>query len=505
MRQKTDLISSGVKVETDSIQEPYTTSSRLRLKTSTSSKRKRVNCGRFDPLARASSSYSVSKIGFETEPCSRITKLGIVILVVVSASRGTSFAESPQDRVERVAEMRGLVAFWDFKTTKDGMWTSWHDDAVVDSGYPVELRRIGDAKSYSPAEWPYQDEKSRLEYDSSGPFGKAVRFNQGYVFAEVARRHFDKTPLDIHGNRSFTLIAWTKFIGKRHMVAGIWDEGGWHKYGGRRQIALFGGLFGSKGVIGHISATGASSYPQSTASGSQYARCRAIDGRGFENDQWVALAMTFDPKTHLVTTYLDGVSTPHRVTDGVVKSVFKGEAAVESNPYHFPWPIYSPRSFVLKYNGYDVDSTGVYEHWLQVDTEQAAVTYNRSVRAGTEVANELRVHVDLLRASKSVLEQPVVFAAKPGQKVPLPVSGTIEVGDTVVTSLEEQRDGKWRTIIGKEIRYTLREGAPFTFGRALGLGNEPIDHGTQLFIDGVAVFNRVLSEKELRQLSFVVR
>ncbi len=43
---------------------------------------------------------------------------------------------------------------------------------------------------------------------------------------------------------------------------------------------------------------------------------------------------------------------------------------------------------------------------------------------------------------------------------------------------------------------------PFTFGRALGLGTEPIDHGTQLCIDGVAVFNRGPSGKELRELSF---
>ena len=56
-------------------------------------------------------------------------------------------------------------------------------------------------------------------------------------------------------------MAWVKFVGKRHLVAGIWDEGGWDKDGGRRPIALFGGLFGSKGVIGHISATGAASYP----------------------------------------------------------------------------------------------------------------------------------------------------------------------------------------------------------------------------------------------------
>jgi hypothetical protein len=131
--------------------------------------------------------------------------------------------------------------------------------------------------------------------------------------------------LDINGHQPFTLIAWINFIGKRHLVAGIWDEGGWDKYGGRRQIALFGGLFGSKGVIGHISATGASSYPQSTISGSQYARCRAIDGRGFDNGQWVSMAMTFDPSTEKVTVFCDGVATPTHITDPVAKDVFRHE------------------------------------------------------------------------------------------------------------------------------------------------------------------------------------
>ena len=56
--------------------------------------------------------------------------------------------------------------------------------------------------------------------------------------------------------------------------------------------------------------------------------------------------------------------------------------------------------------------------------------------------------------------------------------------------------------MGEAICYRLREGAPFTFGRALGLGNEPIDHGTQLYIDGVAVFNRVLMPEELQTLAF---
>ena len=77
----------------------------------------------------------------------------------------------------------------------------------------------------------------------------------------------------------------------------------------------------------------------------------------------------------------------------------------------------------------------------------------------------------------------------------------LQPGDEIITSLEFPKDGRWQRI-GKEISYRLREGAPFTFGRALGLGTEPIDHGTQLDIDGVAVFNRVLEPEELSALAF---
>ena len=52
------------------------------------------------------------------------------------------------------------------------------------------------------------------------------------------------------------------------------------------------------------------------------------------------------------------------------------------------------------------------------------------------------------------------------------------------------------------MRREIRQGAPFTFGRALGLGAETIEHGSQLYLDGVAVFNRVLTEAELADLSF---
>lgn len=425
----------------------------------------------------------------------------VLHLLVLAATSCPVFAAEPrqQQQVTHVAQTRGLIAFWDFALMKNGVWTSYHDKNVVDRGYPVYLRRIGDPNRYTPAAWPDTDEASKLVVDSSGPFGHAVRFNKGHIFAEVPRNEFDGTPLDIHGRQPFTLVAWVKFIGDRHLVAGIWDEGGWDKYRGRRQIALFGGLFGSRGLTAHISSTGAASYPQSTAPGSQYARCRAIDGRGFDNGQWVALAMTFDPAGDEVTAYLNGVATPLHLTDPVAQAVFRHEEPVAANPFHFPWPIYSPTSFILKFNGYDVRSSGVYEHRLQVDARKGVFTYGRSRLDTAKTLPEYRVRLDVSRGGESLLPAPIVFLAEDEASVDLPNGVTMTTGDEIMTSLQVREDGDWRQV-GTEIRYPLREGAPFTFGRALGLGHDPEDRGTQLYIDGVAVFNRVLSERELKEL-----
>jgi hypothetical protein len=109
-----------------------------------------------------------------------------------------------------------------------------------------------------------------------------------------------------------------------------------------------------------------------------------------------------------------------------------------------------------------------------------------------------------MRRRKSILTEPFQFKAIAGKEMSLPVAERILPGDEFITSLTILENGVWKQV-GTELISVMREGAPFTFGRALGLGSEDLEHGTQLFIDGVAVFNRVLSEKELKSLSFVQR
>lgn len=406
----------------------------------------------------------------------------------------------PQTYVNTVAKTPGLIAFWEFSSETNQVWLSHSDPQTTERAYPLKLKRIGDPKAYSIASWPYQDTNSCVQFDTSGPFGRAVRFNKGYIYGVVERTDFDRMPLDICGKRPFTLIAWVKFIGARHLIAGIWDEGGWNKYGGQRQVALFAGLFGQKGVIAHVSATGAASYPQSMAAGAQYARSRAIDGKPFPNNAWVVLATTFDPEKGLVTAYLDGVMTPLALTDDIIKDVYQFKETQVANPFEFRLPLYSPRAFVIKYNGYNLQTSGFAEHRLFVDLERGTLMYEQD-KPATVPGQEYRLLFDILRKKKSLLSKPVVMKAIHGQQSEIGATEKVVAGDEIFTTLECHTGDTWEQV-GKAVTRKVEAGAPFTFGRALGLGKDSLESGSQLFVDGVAVFNRVLTQDELKQLNF---
>lgn len=405
-------------------------------------------------------------------------------------------AADPASRETQVQALPGLITFIGFNHAVDGIWRT-RGGSLPD--LPIHLRRIGDERRYAAGDWPFTDAPSVLRFDDSGPFGHALRCNQGYLYAEIPRAAFDGKALDIHGRRSGTLIAWAKFTGGRHLVAGIWDEGGWNRYAGRRQFALFGGLFGTRGVTAHVSSTGAASYPQSKAAGAQYARMRALDGADFANGRWVAMAMTWDAQRQEVTAWLDGVATPKVLTDPVAQDVLHPAAPQDANPFRFPWPIYGSRAFVLKFNGYDAAATGIAEHWLECDLERRVVGYGRTVTDAARVSGTFRVTCDVQRAGRSLLATPSTCAAVEGASLTLPATLAVEDGDEVVATLT--RDG---TAVGTTLRHRITPGAPFTIGRALGLGSgaEDIAHGSSIAVDGVAVFDRVLTAEELRAISF---
>ena len=124
------------------------------------------------------------------------------LLITVLMLGGVVAADEPDDRTSQVAQTKGLIAFWDFSLTQDGVWSSCYDEDVVDRGYPVVLRRIGDPKAYKPDEWPYDDERSKLTFDNSGPFGNAVR--RPYQ----ANRLGAGTSVADHGYSTYAVFVW---------------------------------------------------------------------------------------------------------------------------------------------------------------------------------------------------------------------------------------------------------------------------------------------------------
>ena len=389
----------------------------------------------------------------------------------------------------------GLIAFWNFAEEAPGGWVSHRDPNACDRAFRLRLRRLGDPQAYTPATWPPVSGEPPLERIAGGPFGHAIRFDRGQCFAEVPRADFTGTALDVHGRQPFTMLAWVSFWGERHLVAGVWDEGGWDRYGGRRQFALFGGLFGAKGTIAHLSATGAASYPQAEVEGAQYARMKAIDGAAFPDHQWVCMGMSYDPQAQTMEARLNGVRTASTLADPVVAVVTGQRLEKAMNPADFPWPIFSSRAFLIKFNGYSVARDGVQEHALFVDLDQESAIY-RFVGAQSEV----RLTLTLERAGQVIVRR---TWTPDGTSRQLPGFAQASLGDVLEAVLESRLESQDWQPLGTPVRRTLSEGAPFTIARALGLGaKDASGHGSQMHVAGVALFNRVLSDAEYRELGF---
>ena len=414
-----------------------------------------------------------------------------------SASQDSRISPEAAARLAKIQAIPGLITLIDFNHSVDGIWTTRGGSLP---NLPIHLRRLDDERAYNVANWPFTEGPSALRFDSSGPFGRALRCYKGYIYAEIPRTAFDGTALDRHGRCSGTLVAWAKFTGKRHFVAGIWDEGGWNRYAGKRQYALFGGLFKQgNSLTAHISTTGAACYPQSTAPGSQYARMRAIDGAEFPDHRWVSMAMTWDTQQQKVTAWVDGVATPRTLTDPVVEDVQHPAKPLSANPYTWCGPMFGPRNFILTFNGYGAIKNGISEHWLECDLNARKITYGRTVVQPSLAQGSFTFSLDFQREGKSLLKDPLSSPANHGLELRLPTTLNFENGDEVVATLNHNGQQ-----VGTTLRRRLDIGAPFTIGRALGLHSGPksIESGTDIAIDGIAVFDRALSAEELREISF---
>lgn len=400
-----------------------------------------------------------------------------------------------------VSEKEGLIAFWNFdKLNNSGVFTAYSNiEAISENPFPLYLRsRKKPNEMYSTKTWPYES----VFQDSTGPFGNAIKIDRGYTYATCVRSDFENTPLNIYGKQPFTLITWIKFFGtSRHHIVGIWEEGENNenkRYNGKRQFALFWlNKFPNK-VFGHISATGAASFPQSNASGSIYARIRAVNGTQLENGKWYAIALTYDGEK--ATCFVNGDATNYYYEDGVenVEEDVYGDAFNPlTNPKDFTWGVYEPRNFIVKFNGYSIKTGSFYEQFVCVDllNENPSITYGFKAPDSLSHGSNYHVSYHFERNGDTITGSSGSFKISydGNGRSSINSSLKIQAGDILNVSLF---NGDKR--VGTEIKRTIEDGAPFS----LGWIQSKIVNGNQGYYDGVAVFNRVLNEKEIHELSF---
>eukprot|EP01061_Rhynchopus_euleeides_P007373 TRINITY_DN1640_c0_g1_i4.p1 TRINITY_DN1640_c0_g1~~TRINITY_DN1640_c0_g1_i4.p1 ORF type:complete len:448 (+),score=82.84 TRINITY_DN1640_c0_g1_i4:71-1414(+) len=402
---------------------------------------------------------------------------------------------------EKVLTTPNLVAFWDFQTKDaDGYFAAQANvnGYMQTELYPVKLRSGLTGQAYTEENWP-NPQRPVIKHNIGGPFGRALNVYGSELFANVERSDFANTPLDISGYSPFTLLAWVFFPvdSHKHHIAGIWDEGSWDKYSGQRQYSLFRINRYGPHLFGHISATGASSYPQSNSSGAQYARVRALNGaETLTEGEWHQIAMTYDGS--YAKSFQDAVSKPYSYYDQqewVEQSVYKGDFNAVTNPKAFDWGVFHPLRFIVKFNGYSVEETGVFEHYVRVDLKAAQRTLTYGVKAKVDTSD--RTYTVLYRFVRGEADLPFgtgqFFVSDTDQgSVQLPSSLEVQAGDRLILTLRQNvAEGIWT--VGSPVTREIGAGAPFSFGRVLG-------HGTEMLLSGVAMYNRVLSDAELKDL-----
>jgi len=183
-----------------------------------------------------------------------------------------------QRRVRAVRSTPGFVALWDFVKMDAGRFAAHQ---APGDAHDFRLDAVNYVRDYWGAGRPatYAD----FPLLGRGPFGQAVRFKRE---AEpdflpcllVPRARLHGSGLDAKGpGQSVSMMVWLIRESGNHALAGIWHEGTdldksiQRVERGRRQYALFAGLAGNNGgVAAHVSENGGASF------GDRYARNMAV-------------------------------------------------------------------------------------------------------------------------------------------------------------------------------------------------------------------------------------
>ncbi|MEI6714021.1 MAG: hypothetical protein WCO60_09730 [Verrucomicrobiota bacterium] len=399
----------------------------------------------------------------------------------VAESSGSS---SYQDRVKAVTEVPGFVALWDFvKRESDGnhRFTAHvspadsHDYALDAGNYVKDF--WGEGRDASYADFPLL---------GRGPFGQAIqmRKEEEATFRPllfVPRERLHDSAIDLKGaGKSVTLVVWAIRESGNHALAGIWHEGTDLKQDttksiqkverGQRQYGLFAGLNKEGSACAHVSENGASSfaykYAMHKTNTLEISQKFPADSPAEVLDKsWECFAMTFDNERDELAGWLNGTASV-RWQDNVKKSL-----------------------------------PPVYNAWLQGELHRTGATnpakdesyphdqfYNPpegtpvSVKVLSETADE-RVELHEFQYTKIKLTLSKDAAGKFAVKE---------------RDLSEISLNPWWFPYDMYSPADAKTGGPFTIGRVIHSSKSV---GFTGWIGGVAIFNRALTEAEMKCLS----
>ena len=393
----------------------------------------------------------------------------------------TQTEQSQADRIRSVTSTPGLVAFWDFVQRESDGQNRFiaHVPSGQSDRYPL------DAANYIKDYWGTGREATYADFPvlGRGPFGNAIRIVKETdpdfrPFLFVPRSRLHDTPLDIKGaEKSVTVVVWAIRESGNHALAGIWHEGTDLKQNetagitkverGQRQYALFAGLNKQGSACGHVSENGASSFLNKYAlhkcnSGDQSPEVPADSPADVLDESWQCFAMTFDHERDALTGWLNGVSGD-RWLDNPKKD----------NLISYAYNAYMQGHF-SSLPGKQVNEDESFPKEQYYNPPEGKPLNVKIIRETPEGRIELHEH----RYTK--------------------IEVTIQDGKEVARDLVSLRLNPWWYPHDLYSPKDAQSGGPFTIGRVI---HSSRGVGFTGWIGGVAVFDRSLSEQELKSLA----
>lgn len=407
----------------------------------------------------------------------------ILLVLCCNPILSTCVTAADEDSANVVKQTPGLVAFWDFvKREPEGAkrFTA-HVPQGSSTEYPL------DAANYIRDYWGAGREATYADFPQlgRGPFGNAIRIVnepdpnfRPFLFVPRSRLH--DTPLDIKGaDKSVTVVVWAIRESGNHALAGIWHEGTDLKQSetasiqkverGQRQYALFAGLNKQGAACGHVSENGANSFlckyalhkcnslPQSPQVPGDAAP-EVLDAA------WQCFAMTFNHETDELTGWLNGISGDRWA-----------EAPKKDNLLSFAYNAYMQGHYHRTPSREPAEDPDFPQDQVYNPPEDQLVS-NKVLRDSDGERVELREY----RFTK--------------------VEVTLRSGKEVSRDLVALRLNPWWYPHSIYSPKDAQSGGPFTIGRVIHSSRSV---GFTGWIGGVAVFNRAISEEELKKLSAI--